>query len=45
MKGKRINVVSLLDQRSEPCLLRPKKLALDKQGVKLLATNMNSKVA
>ena len=43
MKGKRIKEVSLIDQKSEPCLLKPKKLALDKQGVKLLAANMNNK--
>ena len=27
----------MLDQKSEPCLLRPKKLALDRQQVKLFA--------
>ena len=29
VKGKKINVVSLLDQKSEPCLMKPKKLNLE----------------
>ena len=37
--GKRINVVTLLDQRSEPCLLKPKKLSLERQQVKLFHQN------
>ena len=38
LKGKKINVVShLLDQRSEPCLMKPKKLNLEQQKVKLIA--------
>lgn len=35
-------MVSLLDQKSEPCLLKPKKLALDKQQVKLFAGKTQS---
>lgn len=38
-KGKKFNVVSLLDQKSEPCLLKPKKLALNRQNVKFFAAN------
>ena len=37
LKGKKINVVQLPDQKSEPCLMKPKKLNLDQQKVKLIA--------